>query len=162
MRSSERPSTPAQIYAGIAGMFLLALGVLSLIFESVGFGTVGPAAAQPEFLIWSVSGWTAVLWTAVGASGLLAMLRLSSARTFAMAAGVLFATVAVWGFVDGNDVAGLLVADVTNNVTHVVLAVVGLIAGLLPREAQRPPDDSGREYPVEREMTTGRIPAGRW
>jgi hypothetical protein len=37
-----------------SGVFLAALGVLSLILIGVDFGTVGPAVSQPEFLTWSV------------------------------------------------------------------------------------------------------------
>ena len=150
MRMLERPDTPAQTYAGVAGLFLVALGVLALIFAGVGFGTVGPVASQPEFLIWSVSGWTTVFWIAIGAVGLLAMPRLDSARSYSLFAGIVFVAAAVWGFIDGNDVAGLLVADTTNNITHAVLGAVGLIVGLLPREAQRAPEDGARERRFDR------------
>jgi hypothetical protein len=153
MRLFERPDTPAQTYSAIAGLFLVALGVLSLIFASVDFGTVGPIAAQPEFLIWSVSGWTAIFWIAMGCLGLLATPRLSSARTYALLSGIVFAVVAVWGFIDGNDVFELFAADTTNNVTHAVLGALGLTIGLLPSGVQRPDEDAiherrfGREQP---------------
>lgn len=162
MRDFERPDTPAQTYAALAGMFLLALGVLSLVLTEVGFGTVGAAATQPEFLIWAVSGWTAVFWIAMGTLGLLAAARLATAQIYALGAAVLFAATALWGFVDGNDVAGLLVADTTNNLTHAVLAAVGLICGLVPRESQRPADDRAHERRFERETSPGaRMPSGR-
>jgi hypothetical protein len=159
MRFLERPDTPAQTYAGVAGIFLAALGVLSLIFVSVDFDMVDSAAAQPEFLIWSVSGWTVVFWIAMGGLGLLAMPRLDSSRTYALLAGAIFAAVAVWGFVDGDDVAGLLVADTTNNVMHVVLAALGLIAGMLPRDTQRPAEDTERRFARE---GAEHERAGRW
>src|SRR3954451_5713452 len=131
MRYFERPDTPAQSYAVIAGLFLVALGVLSLILASVGFGTVGAASGQPEFLIWSVSGWTTVFWIAMGAPGLIAAPRLDTARSYALFAGVVFAVAAVWGFIDGNNVVSLVVADTTNNITHAILAVLGLVTGLM-------------------------------
>ncbi len=160
MQPVERPDTPAQSYAFMCGLFLAALGVLSLIFTSVDFGTVGSAAGQPEFLLWSVSGWTSVMWIAMGAFGLLAAPRLDVACGYALVAGAVFAVVAVLGFVDGNDVAELLVADTTNNVTHAVLGALGLIMGLLPREAQRAPGDGPRERRFDRELE-GRETIGR-
>jgi hypothetical protein len=75
MSTFERPDTPAQTYAGLAGVFLLVLGVLALIFTDVRFDTVGLAADEPEFLLWSVNGWTAVFWIALGTLGLLSVPR---------------------------------------------------------------------------------------
>jgi hypothetical protein len=103
---------------------------------------VDALAAQPAFLIWTVSGWTAVLWTAMGVLGLLSMARLDTARSYSLPAGVVFAALAVWGFIDGNDVAEILVAGTTTNVMHAILAGLGLVAGLLP------PDDYGRSAGV--------------
>ena len=137
----ERPDSPAQAYAVIAGLFLVALGVLSLIFESVSFGSIGAVSAQPDFLIWAVSGWTTIFWIVMGGLGLVAAGRLDSARTYALFAGIVFAVACVWGFIDGNNVVSLIAADTTDNITHGVLAALGLLAGLLPRAAQRPREE---------------------
>lgn len=153
-RTVERPETPAQIYAGTAGFFLVALGVLSLIFADMGFGTIDAVVDQPEFLIWTVSGWTTIFWLAMGGLGLLSMTRLDTARTYSLVAGVVFAGVAVWGFVDGNEVAEILAADTTNNLMHAILAGLGLVAGMLPTEAQRPVE------PVARAERTSRFDSG--
>ena len=51
------------------------------------------------------------------------------------AIGLFFAVAAIWGFIDGNDVVGLVVADTTNNITHAILAALGLVTGLMPRSA---------------------------
>ncbi len=104
----ERPDTPAQWYAIAAGTFLLVLGILSLALRGVSFDGIDVLSAQPEFPIWSVSGWGTVLWIAGGAIGLLASARLDAARDYAATAGVVFTVVAVWGFLDGGDVAGCL------------------------------------------------------
>jgi hypothetical protein len=154
-RPVTTPDTPAQLYAGAAGLFLVALGILSLIFEGGNFGSVGRVGDQPEFLIWSVSGWTAIFWIVMGAIGLLCMARLDSARSYAMFAGVVFAVVAVWGFIDGNNVASILAADTTNNITHAVLGALGLLTGMMPRAAQRP-----SEAHAATEDRTGRFRRG--
>jgi hypothetical protein len=147
----ERPDTPAQTFAILAGAFLLALGILSLIFERVSFDSVGPVGAQPEFLIWSVSGWTTILWIAMGGLGVVMSARLDSARTYALIAALVFGAMAVWGFIDGNDVVELFAADTTNNITHAVIAALGLLVAVLPRGAQRP--DEGA--PEQREWSRG-------
>ena len=147
----ERPDTPAQMFAAAAGLFLTALGALALIFADVGFGTVDSLAAQPEFLIWTVSGWTTILWIAMGLLGLLSMGRLDSARSYSLLAAVVFAVVAVWGFVNGTAVAEIIAADTTNNVMSAILAGLGLMAGMLPHTAQRP------QEPTTRGERTGRF-----
>lgn len=152
----EPPDTPAQTYALLVAIFLIALGVLSLIFEPVSFDGVGPVAAQPEFLIWSVSGWTTIFWLVVGGIGLFSATRLDSARSFALVAGIVMAVAAVWGFLDGNDVAGIIAADTTNNITHAVIGGLGLLVAALPRSTQRPGEgDAPRTAPPTR---AGRMP----
>lgn len=136
MSSFESPRSPAQSFALLSGVFLVALGVLSLIFASTSFATVADAQVG-EFLIWNATGWTAVLWIAVGAVGLLTAARVDAARSYALAAGVVFAIVAVWGFIDGTSVFGLFVANPVNNITHAVLAVLGLAAGMPSERMQR-------------------------
>lgn len=150
----ERPDTPAQTFAAGAGLFLTALGVLALIFADVGFGTIDSLADQPDFLIWTVSGWTTILWIAMGVLGLLSMARLDAARSYSLLAAVVFAAVAVWGFIDGSDVAEIIAADTTNNVMHAILAGLGLMVGMLPRTAQR------SQEPVARTDRTGRFDSG--
>jgi hypothetical protein len=149
----EPPDTPAQTYAAIVGLFLLVLGILSLVIESVSFGTIGSVVAQPQFLIWSVSGWTTILWIVMGALGLLAMARLDAARRYAMFAGVLFAVIAIWGFIDGNNVVGLVAADTTNNITHAIIGGLGLLVAMLPQGMQRAAADRDALAPGERGET---------
>jgi hypothetical protein len=134
----ERPDTPAQWYAAVAGIFLVALGVLSLVIAGVSFGTVGNVGNLPQFILWAVSGWTTIFWIAMGVLALLAVPRLDAARSYALLAGAVFAVFAVWGFIDGNDVMGIFAAGTTDNITHAVLAGLGFLVALAPRKAQRP------------------------
>ena len=162
MRSFERPDTPAQMYATVAGLFLVALGVFSLIFADVSFDTVGPVSAQPDFLIWSVSGWTTILWIVMGCAGVASAARLDTARGYALFAGLVFAVIAVWGFVDGNDVFELITADTTNNITHAVLGALGLIVAGMPRGTQRPEDTANaRRFDREQQTRASRETMGR-
>jgi hypothetical protein len=99
MQFVERPDTPAQSYAGIAGLFFVVLGALGLI-------------AAP---------------------------RLDAARSYALFAGV--------------------AADTTNNITHAILAGLGLLTGLMPRSAQRPAEGRARDPRFRRDVR--REPVGR-
>lgn len=136
MQSTQTPRTPAQMFAAVAGIFLLALGVLSLIFTDSAFSTVG-GTTPGDFLIWNTTGWTAVMWIALGAGGVLSMVRVQSARSYALVAGVFFAVIAIWGFIDGEDVVTLFVANPVNNITHAVIACLGLALGTPSQTAQR-------------------------
>lgn len=136
MRTLETPRTPAQSYAVIASLFLLALGVLSLIFASHTFATVG-GTTPGDFLIWNTTGWTALMWIVLGVAGLVAMARVDMARAFALAGGLFFAVIAIWGFIDGSEVFTLFVANPVNNITHAVLGGLGLMVGLPSESTQR-------------------------
>lgn len=133
----EKPKTPAQMYALIAGAFLTALGVLGLIITGVEFDSVGDPGSGEEFILWATSGWTTIMWIAFGAAGLATMINADAARNYSLIAGVFFTVIAVWGFIDGNDVASIIIADTTNNVTHAVLGGLGLVIGLPSGEQQR-------------------------
>ncbi len=131
----EAPKKPVQLFATAIGVFLIPLGLLALIFGSTNFGTVSGGAGQ-EFIIWQVSGWETILYMATGAIGLLAAARLDTARTFALVAGIGYAAMAVWGFIDGNDVIGLFAVDTTDNITYAAIGGLGLLLGAMPEAAQ--------------------------
>jgi hypothetical protein len=128
----EPPDSPARAYAVAAGLFLIALGVLSLIFDDVSFAAV--TRVEPHFAVWSVSGWTTILWIGMGGLGLIC----AGTRSYPLIAAAVFGVAAVWGFIDGHDVAGVLVAGTANNVTHAALAGFGLLVSA-PGHSPRPP-----------------------
>ncbi len=135
----------AQVIALTLGSALLAVGVLALIFGSTDFAT-GNAIGAESFLIWLFNGWGAVIWTAFGIVGLLFAARADTARAFALVAGMVFAAAAVWGFIDGDNAFGLMAVDTTVNISHAVIAAVGLVTAMMPAssvEAGRP----GRHEP---------------
>lgn len=137
----ERPDSPARAYAVAAGLFLIALGVLSLIFDDVSFDTVG--RTEPHFAIWSVSGWTTILWIGMGGLGLVA----AGTRTYPLIAAAVFGVAAVWGFIDGHDVAGVLAAGTANNVTHAALAWLALLVSVGEHPSHAPAEKTGRRSP---------------
>ena len=132
----EAPRTPAQWFAVVAGVVLIPFGVLALVLGSANFGPVGITGGE-QFLLWRVSGWETILYMASGALGLLAASRVDGARMYALVAGLVYAAIAVWGFIDGNSVINLLAVDTTDNISYAVIGGLGLVAGSLPESAQR-------------------------
>jgi len=130
---AQRP--PAQWYALLVGVFLVALGVLSLVTNGLSFSS---ASHPSEFVIWKVNGWDTILWMAMGALGILASARLEAARSYGMFAAIVFAVLAVWGFIDsGYSTMGIFALGTAGNITHAVLAVVGAMAAMAPETVQR-------------------------
>ena len=132
----EAPRTPVQWYALIIGGVLTAIGVLSLILGFTEFGTAN-SINPDEFVIWQLSGWNAILYIAFGAAGLFVASRVDAARAYALVTGVVFAAIAVWGFIDGNDVFNLLAVDTTDNISNAVVGGLGLLVALPPERRQR-------------------------
>ncbi len=132
----EAPRTPAQWFAVVAGVVLIPFGVLALVLGSTNFGPVGITGGE-QFLLWRVSGWETILYMASGALGLVAASRVDGARMYALLAGLVYAAIAVWGFIDGNSVINLLAVDTTDNISHAVIGGLGMLMASLPEPAQR-------------------------
>lgn len=63
--------------------------------------------------------------------------RVATARAFSLLAGLAYAVMALWGFVDGGSVASVFAVNTADNVTHAGIGALALIAGLAPVSAQR-------------------------
>lgn len=151
----ELQRTPAQWFALLAGTFLTALGVLTLIFASVGFGGTG-AEDRGDFLIWQATGWNAILWIAAGAIGLLMSTRVDAARTYGALAGAVFAVLAAWGWIEGGvETMGIFAIGTAGNIMHAILAVLGIGVAAMPESTQRAVTDTRPE--TSRDPRIGRI-----
>lgn len=146
----QAPQAPAQPFAFLAGGVLVVFGVIALIVGHTDFGT-GDNLGGDGFILWMANGWDTVIWIAAGALGVIAAARADTARIYAAVAGAFFAVAAVWGFIDGNDVFGLMAVDTTDNISHAVLAALGLVAALAPDSApqQRTPRSVRRGHPTQ-------------
>jgi uncharacterized protein DUF4383 len=127
----QAPQTPAQLFAFLVGGVLVVFGVVALVVGHTDFGT-GDNLGGDQFILWMANGWDTIVWIAVGALGVMAAGRADAARMYAAVAGAFFAVVAVWGFIDGNDVFGLMAVDTTDNISHAVLAALGLVSAMAP------------------------------
>lgn len=133
-------STPAQLYCTLAGALLTIAGLIGFFYSS-GFdtGATGVAGDTDEvFGIFAVNGWGNVICIALGLLGL--ALARSASRSYALGVGLWLLVMALWGFVDGDDVTlGLFAANTADNVLDLVLGLTGLAAGAAsPAPAKQP------------------------
>ena len=99
------PASPARLYATVAGVVLTIAGIAGF-FYSASFGS--PGEVDEMLGIFAVNGWDNVLNLA---TGLLALVAAGyAARRCALALGVFFTVVSVWGLIvgDGGSIAGVL------------------------------------------------------
>jgi hypothetical protein len=132
-RSDAR--TPAQLYALLFGITLLAVGILGFIADS-SFDT-GSNVQGSDFIIFEVNGWHNLVHIASGIAGIALSRRADSARLFALGFGAVYLLVAILGFIDGNDVLGLIPVDAADNVLHLAIAALGIGAGLASSPTRR-------------------------
>src|SRR3954452_17710666 len=131
----DRAKTPAQWYCLLAGAALLLAGVLGFIADS-GFDT-GNNVQGSSLLGFEVNGIHNLIHVASGALLLAGSRTRASARAVAIAFGLTYGVVALIGLIDGADVLTLIPINGADNVLHVLLALLGLAAGLVSRDDER-------------------------
>lgn len=115
----------------IVQLFCLALGVGVLLS-----GLLGVA------LVLETDGWHDAFHLVTGALLALAALSRRAAPRALVAFGVLYAAVALSGFVDGQEMLGLIPINPVDNVLHAGLAVAALATGAQVRWAMTSPSPS--------------------
>jgi hypothetical protein len=127
--ADEHARTPAQIYALVFGITLLVAGVAGFFADS-SFGDLGSGVQGDDLIVFEVNGWHNLVHIASGALGLALMGTAAGARAYALGFGAVYLVVTIWGFIDGNDVLGLIPVNSADNWLHVAIAVTGILAGL--------------------------------
>ena len=145
-----RGRTPAQWYCYVVGAVLLLVGVAGFFvdasFDTAGSGdpTAGTGNAdnmlQGDGLLgFEVNGWHNVVHLLSGVVLLALASKRASAKAAAIGFGVVYGLVAIIGLINGNDVLGVIPVNAADNVLHVALSLLGLLAGFMSRA-----DDRGR------------------
>jgi hypothetical protein len=132
-----QPASPARLYATVVGAVLTIAGIIGFFYSS-SFGS--PGNVDEVFGIFAVNGWHNVLHLVTGLLGLAAAGYL--ARTYALAVGLLYVILALWGFITGggDSILGIVPINAEDNVLHLILGVLGLAAGAAsPATAGRRP-----------------------
>jgi len=121
-----QPASPARLYATVVGAVLTIAGIIGFFYSS-SFGS--PGSVDKIFGVFAVNGWHNVLHLATGLLGLAAAGYL--ARTYALAFGLLYVVVALWGFIigSGDSILGIVPVNTADNVLHLIIGVLGLAAG---------------------------------
>lgn len=125
----DREKTPAQWYSLVFGVTLLVAGIAGFFADS-SFGDLGSNVQGDDLIVFEVNGWHNLVHIASGLLGLALMGRADTARLYALGFGAVYLVVTIWGFIDGNDVFGLLPVNSADNWLHVAIAVTGILAGL--------------------------------
>lgn len=106
----------------ILGVVFLAIGVLGFV-------------SDPLLGIFEVDSLHNIIHILSGALALVAVsMGASAMNTFSRVFGIVYALVAVLGFVSGDNVLGLIMVNAADNVLHLVLAVVFLYLGFGHKE----------------------------
>ena len=141
-RDEDRGRTPAQYYCLLAGLALLLAGIFGFFADATFDTSVTP---DPEggnrngmlqgdsFLGFEVNGWHNVVHLLSGLVLLAASAKWKTAKTVAIAFGVVYGLVAIIGLIDGNDVVGLIPVNPADNILHILLSALGIIAGVISR-----------------------------
>ncbi len=143
----------AQNYCLLAGLALLLAGIFGFFADATfdtglsgtdnDGGNVGGALRGDSFLGFEVNGWHNVVHLLSGIVLIAAARKRKSAKTVAIAFGVVYGLVAIIGLIDGNDVLGLLPVNPADNILHIVLSALGIVAGLVSDADDRDTAGSG-------------------
>jgi Domain of unknown function (DUF4383) len=125
--------SPAQLYALIFGVVLVAAGILGFFYEA-SFATGDDTLVEREAVlgILDVNGWHNVVHILSGVIGLLVVGSYASARVYALAFGAIYIVVAILGFIygDGDSIFKLVPVNTEDNVLHALIGVAGVGAGM--------------------------------
>jgi hypothetical protein len=128
-RSDTGERTPAQWYCLVFGATLLLVGIVGFAADA-GFD-VGTGVDGDKLLgIFEVSGIHNLIHIASGAVLLAASPKRASARLVALAFGVVYLLVAIIGFIQGDNVVGLIPVNSADNFLHVAISLLGIASGL--------------------------------
>jgi hypothetical protein len=151
-RHRDRGRTPAQWYCTLAGLALLLAGIAGFFVDS-GFDTGGNIDGD-SLIGFEVNGFHNLVHIASGLLLLAASPKRASAKIVALVFGLTSAAVALIGLIDGETVFGLLPVNPADNVLHIALSAVGILAAIASDADDRGRAGSGGS---DRErFTTGR------
>jgi hypothetical protein len=123
--------SPAQIYALVIGLTLVAAGILGF-FYNASFSTGDGTERDAVLGILDVNGWHNVVHIATGALGLAVAGSYGNARVYALGLGVVYLLVALLGFIagDGDEIFNFIPVNTEDNVLHLLIGIAGVGAGL--------------------------------
>ncbi len=124
----ERRSA-AQLYALLFGAVLTGAGIIGFFYEAE--FTSDKSVRDAVFGLFDINGWHNLVHIATGVLGLAVAGSYGSARAYAFGLGAVYIAVAVWGFIvgDGDSILSIIPVNTEDNVLHLLVGVVGIVAG---------------------------------
>jgi len=134
-------SSPARLYATLVGGTLVVAGIIGFFYNGhfgSGPDVFGNDHSVDVFGILSVNGWHNLFHIATGTLGLLAAGY--AARSYALGVGLLYAVLAIYGFIlgGGHNLLGFIPVNTEDNFLHLILGLLGLGAGAATPEEASP------------------------
>lgn len=145
-RKALGEASPARLYATLVGGALVIAGILGFFYSS-SFGTGREAIRESDEVLGllAVNGWHNLVHIATGLLGLAAAAY--AARTYALALGLTYLLVSLWGFIDAEAGFGVLLdivpVNTEDNILHLVLGLTGLAAGAATAPDAKPSRRTG-------------------
>lgn len=132
--------SPARLYATAVGAALVVFGIVGF-FYSASFGS--PGEIREVFGAFAVNGWGNVLHVLTGVLGLLAADYAS--RRYSLWLGAFYIGLALWGFTigSGEAILSFLPVNGADNLLHLALGVLGVLAALGTPVAKRKTKEKG-------------------
>lgn len=121
--------TPAQWYCVVFGGTLLLVGLIGFL-ANASFVTGKELEDDPLLGIFDVNGWHNVVHLASGAVLLAFAKKRATAKTAALAFGMVYGLVTLLGFIDGTDVLAIIPTNTADNALHLAISALALVAGL--------------------------------
>jgi hypothetical protein len=128
-------SSPARLYCTLVGAVLVIVGILGFFWEA-SFATGDDIQADEVVGILAVNGWHNMVHLLIGV--LLLAAAGTAARTAALGVGLLYLVLAIWGFIESDNVLiSLVPINDEDNVLHLILGLTGLAAGAATPDTER-------------------------
>jgi hypothetical protein len=122
--------TPAQWYCVLFGGTLLLVGLIGFL-ANASFVTGKELEDDPLLGIFDVNGWHNVVHVASGLFLLALSKKRATAKTAALAFGIVYGLVTVIGIIDGSDVLAIIPVNAADNVLHLVISAAAIASGLM-------------------------------
>lgn|SRR5512132_3018691 len=120
--------SPAQIYALVFGITLVAAGIVGFFYSS-DFGD--PGKVDGVLGILDVNGWHNLVHILTGLLGLAVFASYANARLYAIGLGVVYVAIAIAGFIagDGSNLLSIIPVNTEDNFLHLLIGIAGLGSG---------------------------------
>lgn len=123
--------SPAQLFALVFGVVLLAAGILGF-FYSASFEVGNDVERDAILGVLEVNAWHNIVHIVSGVIGLAVVGSYGASRVYAFGLGAVYVVVTILGFAygDGDAIFEVIPINTEDNILHLLIAIAGIGAGL--------------------------------